>query len=269
MKHIPLLANKFIHAFYDGEWRGELEPNIDSLSIAQAYEVQDLVAEMRTQRGEEVVGYKVGCTSQAIRTQFGVSEPISGRLFQPHIHANNAEINWADYVNCAIEPEMVLTIGEDLVGTNLSDDRLIGAIAYVSPGIELHNYRFWFEPPSLQELICSGGIHAGLVIGDARISAQQLTFKSERFCVYQDKQLITEGPASEIMRGPIHSLRWLVESLTRRGLVLKKGSLVIPGSPVELVRIQRDCELRVDIEGVGSALTHFVGGDRGVPDDTA
>lgn len=267
MKHIHLLANKFIHAFYDKEWRGELEPSIDSLSIAQAYEVQDLVAEMRTQRGEQIVGYKVGCTSQAIRTQFGVSEPISGRLFQPHIHADNAKIDWGDYVNCAIEPEMILTIGEDLIGINLSDDRLIGAIAHVSPGIELHNYRFWFEPPSLQELICSGGIHAGLVIGDARISGKQLSFKNERFSVYQDQQLITEGPASEIMGGPIHSLRWLVESLTRRGLVLKKGSLVIPGSPVELVRIERDCELRVDIEGVGSALTHFVGSDRVVSDD--
>jgi len=267
MKHIPLLANKFIHAFYDRQWRGELEPNIDSLSIAQAYEVQDLVAGMRTQRGEEIVGYKVGCTSQAIRTQFGVNEPISGRLFKPHIHATNAEIDWADYVNCAIEPEMVLTIGEDLVGMNLPDDQLVDAIAYVSPGIELHNYRFWFEPPSLQELICSGGIHAGLVIGDARVSAEQLTFKNERFCVYIDRQLITEGPASEIMRGPLHSLRWLVESLTRRGLALNKGSLVIPGSPVELVPIEYDCELRVDIEGVGSALTHFTGHNRVVSDD--
>jgi 2-keto-4-pentenoate hydratase len=267
MKHIPLLANKFIHAFYNREWRGELEPNIDSLSIAQAYEVQDLVAEMRTQRGEEVVGYKVGCTSEAIRTQFGISEPISGRLFQPHIHANNSKINWTDYVNCAIEPEMVLTIGEDLAGVSLSDDRLIEAIAYVSPGIELHNYRFWIDPPSLQELICSGGIHAGLVIGDATNCAKKLTFINEGFSVYKNGQLITEGPASEIMRGPIHSLRWLVESLTRRGLSLKKGSLVIPGSPVELVRIERDCELRVDIEGVGSTLTHFVGGHQGVSGD--
>ena len=259
MKQIPLLANGFMHAFYDGEWRGDLEPAIDSLSVAQAYAVQDCVAELRTQRGEKIVGYKVGCTSRAIRTQFGISDPISGRLFEPHIHANNAEINCADYVDCAIEPEMVLAIGEDLVGIDLPDERLIEAIAWVSPGIELHNYHFWFEPPSLQELICSGGIHAGLVMGDARISARQLSFETERFCVYKDEHLITEGRASEIMCGPLHSLRWLTNSLTRRGLPLKEGSLVIPGSPVELVRIERDCELRIAIEGVGSALAHFVG----------
>lgn len=75
---------------------------------------------------------------------------------------------------------MVLTIGEDLEGIDLSDDQLIDAIAYVSPGIELHNYRFWFGQASIQELICSGGIHAGLVIGDTKISAKQLSFKNEQ-----------------------------------------------------------------------------------------
>ena len=200
-----------MHAFYDRTWPGELSPPIANLSIAEAYEVQDLVAEMRTQRGEELVGYKVGCTSEAIRTQFGLSEPISGRIFRPHIHESGCVIEWNGYVNCAIEPEMVMTISEDLVGINLTDGRLIEAIATVSPGIELHNYRFWFDPPSSQELICSGGIHAGLVIGDTKVCAKQLSFEDELFRVYKDDQLITEAPASEIMRGPIRSLRWLVE----------------------------------------------------------
>ena len=252
------LANQFIHAFYNRSWQGKLTPPINKLSIDEAYEVQDLVANIRMQRGEEIVGYKVGCTSDAIRTQFGLSEPISGRIFQPYIHQSNAVIDWNDYVDCAIEPEMVLTIGEDLEGIDLSDTQLIDAIAYVSPGIELHNYRFWFGQASIQELICSGGIHAGLVIGDTKISAKKLSFKNERFSVYNGEELLTAAPASEIMNGPIHALRWLINSLTRKGLCLKKGSLVIPGSPVELVRIKQDTELRVEIEGVGSVLTHFV-----------
>ena len=59
------------------------------------------------------------------------------------------------------------------------------------------------------------------------------------------------------MGGPIHSLRWLVDSLTRRGLCLKKGSLVIPGSPVELVCIDQDTELSVEIEDVGIVVSYF------------
>ena len=62
MKPTRQLAAKFTQVFYEGGWNGALEPSISQISIAEAYEVQDLVAEMRVQRGEEIVGFKVGCT---------------------------------------------------------------------------------------------------------------------------------------------------------------------------------------------------------------
>ena len=40
-------------------------------------------------------------------------------------------------------------------------------------------------------------------------------------------------------------------------LVLKKGSLMIPGSPVELIVIDEDTELVVEIEGVGTVTSPF------------
>ena len=253
MKSIELLADKFTQAFYERAWSGALEPPVSDLSLDEAYAVQDLVADMRVRRGEQIVGFKVGCTSEAIRTQFGLTEPISGRLFSPHVFAEGITIDFSNYVNCAIEPEMVLTIGADLCGRGLPDDRLIDAIECVSAGIELHNFRFWFTPPTSQELICSGGIHAGLIVGEAKVSPKQLSFAREVFSVRKDGELITQAPASEIMGGPVHSLRWLVNSLTARGSCLKKGSLVIPGSPVELVCIDQDTELTVEIDGAGVA----------------
>jgi 2-keto-4-pentenoate hydratase len=257
MDSIYQLATKFTQAFYDRDWRGELEPQVSRLSIADAYDVQDLVAEMRTQEGEKIAGFKIGCTSKAIRSQFGLSEPISARLFLPHIYTEGVEIDWTDYVDCAIEPEMVFTMGADLRGIGLSDEQLIDAIECVSPGIELHNYRFWFSPPTSQELICSGGIHAGLIVGKAQVPPSHLSFERELFSARKNGALITEAPASEIMGGPIHSLRWLVDSLTKGGSGLKKGSLVIPGSPVELVRIDQETEVCIEIEGLGRLACDF------------
>ena len=257
MRSIDLLASKFTQAFYERNWSGEFEPPVSDISIAEAYAVQDLVAEMRVQRGEEIVGFKVGCTSEAIRSQFGLNEPIWGRLFSPHVHEEGAKVNWNNYVNCAVEPEMVFTIGADLCGTGLPHDQLIDAIECVRAGIELHNFHFWFAPPTSQELICSGGIHAGLIAGKTKVSPKQLSFEHELFSVRKNGELITEAPASEIMGGPIHSLQWLVDSLTNRDLCLKKGSLVIPGSPVGLICIDQDTELSVEIEGVGVVVSHF------------
>lgn len=256
MKTLNSIATDFYHAFYNKVWLGD-KASVTGLSIAEAYEVQDLVAGKRIQSGEPVAGFKVGCTSDAIQTQFGINEPINAKLFHPHILDHKVKIDWSEYIYCAIEPEMVITIGKDLEGKNLSDEELIDAIAHVSPGIEMHEYHFWIKPPTIQELICSGGIHKGLIVGDQKVSPADLRFEDEIFAVYKNSELITSAPASEIMGGPLHSLRWLVTFLTKKGAYLEKGSLVIPGSPVELVSIDQDTELTVEIDHLGVVTTFF------------
>ena len=257
MNLVHSLAESFYDVFYTKEWPGDSSGRPSDLSIAEAYQVQDLVTKMRVDRGEEVVGYKVGCTSGAIRSQFGLNEPISGRLFRPYIHREGVEPDWCDYVNCVIEPEMVLRIGKDLEDGELTDTHLIDAIDYVSPGIEIHNFKFWFSTPSSQELIASGGIHAGLVIGKKKVPPGELSFANELFSVRKDGEVVTEAPASEIMGGPLKSLRWLVKSLAQRRMRLAKGSLVIPGSPVELVKIGCDTTVRIEIGLLGSLALSF------------
>lgn len=160
-------------------------------------------------------------------------------------------------MNCSIEPEMVLRIGKDLEGENLSDETLIKSIEYVSPGIELHHFKFWFSPTTSQELICSNGIHAGLIVGDIKISPRKLSFKNELFKVSKNGTIVTQAHASEIMGGPLHSLRWLVGHLTRNGRILGAGDFVIPGSPVELITIDAETKLEVEISQIGKVTANF------------
>jgi 2-keto-4-pentenoate hydratase len=257
MSDLQVLADSFYDAFYTNSWRNS-STSLLGLSIADSYRVQNIVCQKRLDAGEEVIGYKVGCTSIAIRDQFGIEEPISGRLFSPHIYGEGIQINRQHYANCAIEPEIVLTVGSDLFGQDLPDEILINAIECVSAGIELHNYTFWHDPPCLQELICSGGIHAGLIVGKKKVSPRDLSFKNDIFSVHQDDKLIASAPALEIMGGPLNSLRWLVNSLSSFGEILKEGSLVIPGSPTELISVTHDCDVEVVIQNVGRVSATFI-----------
>jgi 2-keto-4-pentenoate hydratase len=254
---IDYLSENFQEAFLQGSFSGDRTIDIQQLSIEQAYQVQEKVTLLRINRGEKVVGYKVGCTSKAIREQFGLNEAIHAPLYEPYIFEAGSEFFWQDYVNCAIEPEIVLVIGRDLKGENLSDNDLLTGIYEVRPGIEIHQYKFWFSPTSSQELICSGGIHLGLVIGNEKVSPIKLTFETEMFKVFMDGDLVTSGMAREVMGGPIHSLRWLIGALSRKGTYLKAGSYVIPGSPTELVRVNKETLLSVEIEQVGNVNAYF------------
>jgi len=228
-----------------------------SLSIDDAYEVQHRMIAARVARGEEVVGYKVGCTSKAIRRQFGLAEPICGRVMAPHVFHGNTVLNWHDYVCCAVEPEFVFVIAKDLSNEITDDQQLVGAIEYISPGIEIHNHKFWFGKPTLQELIASNGIHAGLVVGAARVRPEGLDLDMEGVGLFKNGELAASGIGAEIMGGPLKSVRWLANHLLRCGEHLKAGQIVIPGSAVELVAVEPEDRVSVQFTHVGRVEADF------------
>ena len=197
------MAKAFYHSYRKREWIGDTE-QLRNLSIDEAYQVQHLVSDMRIAAGDKAVGYKVGCTSSAIQQQFGLNEPIRGYLYNSITSDKKDPYDCSHYINCAIEPEIVLNIGKDLEGKDLSDEVLLDAIASVDVGVELHEFTFWVKPTTIQELVCSGGIHTGLIIEKCNIDPRQLSFAQEVFHVYINDNLVTKAAATEIMGGPLH-----------------------------------------------------------------
>lgn len=227
------------HAVFEEKRLGQKPSTpIESLSLEEAYAVQQLVVETRIAAGEQAAGYKVGCTSREIRRQFGLDEPICGRVMHPHVYQGNATLNWNEFYHPAVEPEFVLMIGQDLSDEVAEDEPLDHAVAYVSPGIEIHNYHWWFGRPTLQELIASNGIHACLVVGDQKLRPKHFDWDMEGVGLFRNGHLAVSGIGAEIMGGPMKALRWLVNHLATRGDVLRAGQLVIPGSPVKLITVE-------------------------------
>ena len=220
---------------------------METLSLPEAYEVQSKVLDQRIAAGEKVAGYKVGCTSGAIRRQFGLTEPICGRLMEPYIYTDGIELDWNAYVQCAVEPEFVLQIQQD-VTHDVADERdLVDVIGWVAPGIEIHHFKFWFGDPTSQELILSNGIHAALVVGSSRRAPESIAFNTQRVGVFREGLLAASGIGADIMGGPLKSLRWLIRHLAERGEHLRAGQLVIPGSPVELVAVRPQDRITVSL----------------------
>jgi 2-keto-4-pentenoate hydratase len=226
--------------------------DIQQLSIDEAYSVQQKYLARRIAKGERTIGYKVGCTSPAIQTQFGLSQPICGRLLAPHIYNDGETLFIDDYVNCSLEAELVFHIGIDVDGTNVEAAFLRSAIAAVSPGIEVHNYRFWYGSPTSQELIASNGIHAALVVGTARALTPDVDLGEERNSLVVNQDEVSVGFGAELMNGlgPIGSLGWLVSHLRKANLRLLAGDLVIPGAVTKLVPVKAG-------DAAEARFTHF------------
>lgn len=253
-------VGRYAQSFFNIFQKRERVPGpdrIDALTLAEAYAVQDGFVAARTKVSGPTIGWKVGCTSAAIRQQFGLSQPISGRLFERELHADHAELHADDYVDCAIEPELIFTMGQDL-HHGASDAQIVAAIASVAPGIELHNYRFWYGTPTSQELIASNGIHAGLIRGRPVVLPPGFDLNREKVHVLKNDHVEASGVCSEIMGGPVQSMRWLLSHLKERGQHLRAGELVIPGSAVKLVRICVGDLMEARFETLGSCHARLI-----------
>lgn len=209
---------------------------ISCLSLDEAYEVQQRFLSARTEAGETLIGWKVGCTSPAIRDQFRLDQPICGRLLDRHIYRSGDAVDSRGFVDCAVEAEFALLLRRELLLEELPR-KLYDLVEAVVPGIELHNYRFWYGDPTSQELISSNGIHAALVVGGSRKLLPAESLDGEIVELYVNGQLRASGRGSDIMGGVLRSLEWLTAQAGAHGWRIPAGQLVIPGSAVSLVRI--------------------------------
>lgn len=256
-REIESLAKEMADIFRHHRLKRISNADIRALSLEEAYDAQERFLSARMALGERPVGYKVGCTSPAIRTQFGLAEPICGRLMFPRIYSDGTHLNIADYVDCALEPELVLHIGSDLDGCSLETADLQKAIAGVSPGIEVHNFRFWYGMPSSQELIASNGIHAALVVGRQYELPPGVDLTEECTTLFVNGIEKATGVGAEIMGGPFESLRWLLTHLRGRKEKLRAGELVIPGSAAKLVSVSKGDRAEARFTRFGTCLATF------------
>jgi 2-keto-4-pentenoate hydratase len=207
------------------------------LTLEEAYAVQDEVVALRSE--DAVVGYKVGCTGPGTRAQFGLDGPIRGTLFGGELHPSGVSLAASAFAGLAIEGELALRIGP-----HGEPDRVL-------PVVELHNYVFRGQPPTLQELVANNGLNAGVVLpaiealwpGDDRLDGL--------LKVEVDGRVVDAGPMTGVPGGPAGSLDWLRGHLAQRGLALRPGQLVLTGTPLGLIPVVPGNEVRVTADGVG------------------
>lgn len=224
--------------------------NID-LSVNEAYQIQAAVAELRCKRGEQIVGYKVGCTSPTIRRQLGIDTCVSGRLFASEQHASGVTLPRIDFANLAIEGELAVELARepDENIDDLSGNTVPACVAKVIPVIELHHHVMRSDPASVAELIANNAIHAGVVSGSSfrpAGSVDQATME-----IYVNNELIDQYQGPLLCQTIGKSLQWLAALVRERDENLKPGQLILTGAVPRLIPISEPCSIRVEAHPFG------------------
>lgn len=252
-------------ADYDARQPGTLFDEDVVLDVAQGYELQSAVAQLRCERRERIIGYKVGCTSPRIRAQLGIDHCVSGRLYDSEQYASGAVLSRKGFANLAIEGELAVELSrepneKDFAGSDVPVVEIPACVARVFPVIELHNHVMRGGQPSAGELIANNAIHAGFVAG-AGVSPNDICgerpLDSAALSIFADDRLLDECAGPALIETINSSLKWLTEVMRDRGDRLSAGQIILTGSIPSLIPIAEDCGIRVDAPPFGSVEVKF------------
>src|SRR5438552_3757205 len=252
------LAERML-ADYDAHRPNEIfaERGTEWLSLDDAYTLQRAVAQLRVARGERCLGYKVGCLSSSVQEQLGLRQPVRGYIWQTEAVVSGSRLIYQPhdsgqgrrFVNLAIEGEIALRLGQDVLAETTIDHSIHDCVECWFPVIELHNAVFRGLVPTSQELVAGNAMHAGFVApflpGDSCLSV----LDRAEIRIEIDGKVVETKKVAALPGGPLGSVRRLASLLRPAKERLKAGDIVLTGSPGRLLPIGGSCAIAVACEG--------------------
>jgi len=195
-----------------------------SLSLADAYRVQDQVTALRLADGERLAGWKLGYTSAVMRAQMGIAAPNFGPLTDAML-LNSPALLPAGALQPRVEPEIGLRLGSRLTAPCSAADALDACDAALAC-LEIVDsvwagYRF-----TLEDNTADGSSAAWVAVGPS-LPLEDLASLPVELSV--DGQVVERGTGAAAGGHPAAGLVWLAEQLAGSGGALEPGDLVITG----------------------------------------
>jgi 2-keto-4-pentenoate hydratase len=226
-----------------------------TFSVADAYEIQRKVCDLRELRGERIIGYKIGCVSIPLRESMGIYHPVYGRLFNTEQWVSGATLRSKDFSVPAIEGELAIRLSKDLNPDHLDDQSILNAIGSTFVVIEMHN-KIFRRQPSAAELIANNALHAGVIYTDHPSS----TIPSEPgpLIVRINDIKVAEVAGIDLKKTIITSLRWLSRELKDVKTSPLADQIILCGTITGMHLIKPKDSVFVSTENFGNVLMSLV-----------
>ncbi len=255
MEKIEIIANKILQD-YDLKNPGTIFKEKKIISNEDALLIQSNVARLRQERGEKIIGYKIGCVSKDTQKKMGFNQPACGYLWKNELHNSGVILNKKDYTNPAMEAEFGVILNRDIKPDLASFDYIIQSIKGVYPLIEIHNLVFYGSEPYGAELLANNAIHAGIVIGpETKLPSEKA--ETDLKLIY-DKEVIDTWTNKIWPNDMLLEMEWLIKEQEKKNNYLKKGDLILTGAYGFPIPIKEKKLIEVTSSAFGDVEAKFI-----------
>jgi 2-keto-4-pentenoate hydratase len=247
-------------------WDGALTGRFDAsplsgrLSIDEGEQVQLSVLSRWEERGRSRAGWKVGLTSGEVRDSFGPGVRPFGFLLDERVFASGATIDLRKVSRAGLETELCFRIGARLSGPGVDADEVARAVESVAAAFEINEGRI--EGPQEPGIRVADNLTQwGVVLGEPVSPVpNRAVFDSTVSTLSRDGELLQSVPAAGHIDDHFLSIARLAHQLSKFGLAVEAGDLVITGSFTRVRPGLPSGAYVGNFAGIGEVRVHFSDG---------
>lgn len=252
LTRVDSAARELLEAEQRAAARDPLSDSWPELDVATGYRVQDRTLELRRERGEVVVGVKLGFTSRAKQAQMGIDEPISAWLTDAMALPASGRIPTDALIHARAEPELAFVLGRRLRGPGVTSAAALAAVERVHAAVEIIDSRYEQFRFTLADVVADNASSAGFLLGAAGRRPEALDLSLEACLLEVDGTVVASATGAAVMGDPAQALAECANALARRGHGLEPGWIVLTGGLTEAVPIQGGATVRAAFTNLGN-----------------
>ena len=228
--------------------------------VKTAYAIQSSWTDMRRERGEKIIGRKIGLTSKAIQEQLGVNEPDYGTLWESSFYPaqnGNVSISASDFLQPRIEGEVAFLIGKPLRDPDITPEQILAATEACAMGIEIVASRIADWRIKLVDTIADNASYGGFTLGPWDKRLREADLGTLAMSIHHNGTLAAEGLGSAALGHPAISTAWLANKLLEFGVSLEPGDIVISGGITKMLPVKAGDEFIFSLTSQPSLTVTF------------
>lgn len=224
---------------------------LEAHDIAGAYEVQNILNERSRQNGRHLSGFKAGLTSIAAQQVAKTNMPMSGLLFSDMEVPDGSGLSSSRLIAPHVEAEVAFVMCHDLDDPQVSFSRVMRAVDFVLPAIEIVDTRIADWDVHAVDLIADQAGSAHYILGTRPVSLSQVDLKLCGMTLEINGDPVSFGVGMANMGHPLHALAWIARQLAERKQPLRAGDVVLSGALAPMTAVQAGQAVHVMIQGLG------------------
>ncbi|MGV9327136.1 2-keto-4-pentenoate hydratase [Streptosporangium sandarakinum] len=213
-----------------------------TLDVPAAYEVQRAVIDRRRERGETLIGVKMGFTSRAKMVQMGVDDVIWGLLTDAMLVESH--LDTSGLIHPRVEPEIAFLLDRPVRNPADAAD----AVGAVAVGYEVLDSRYENFSFTLEDVIADNASACGFGLGPWHSPRD---VGNIGLLLEVDGRPVASGSSAAILGDPVRSLTAAARLAHAAGIELQPGWVVLAGAATAAVTLPAGAHVRVSGAGLG------------------